>query len=89
MKKYDYKPFGELYWSSDGSHLREGLEGSILDPESELQMMGFRMYDTETGRFTAPDLLWAAFPSHTPYHYAYNSPLIWSDPSGLAPEKDA
>ncbi len=24
IKKYDYKPFGELYWSSDGSHLREG-----------------------------------------------------------------
>jgi len=46
------------------------------------------MFDTETGRFTTPDLLWAAFPSHTPYHYAYNSPLIWSDPSGLAPEKE-
>ncbi|GAB1370420.1 hypothetical protein MASR1M45_04810 [Candidatus Kapaibacterium sp.] len=88
INKYDYKPFGELYWSSDGSHLREGLDGSIFDPESELQMMGFRMYDTETGRFTTPDLLWAAFPSHTPYHYAYNSPLIWSDPSGLAPEKE-
>ncbi len=88
IKKYDYKPFGELYWSSDGSHLREGLEGSIFDPESELQMMGFRIYDTETGRFTTPDLLWSAFPSHTPYHYAYNSPMIWSDPSGLAPEKE-
>ncbi|GAB1372470.1 hypothetical protein MASR1M45_25320 [Candidatus Kapaibacterium sp.] len=88
IKKYDYKPFGELYWSSDGSHLREGLEGSIFDPESELQMKGVRMYDTETGRFTTPDLLWAAFPSHTPYHYAYNSPMIWSDPSGLAPEKE-
>ncbi|GAB1372466.1 hypothetical protein MASR1M45_25280 [Candidatus Kapaibacterium sp.] len=46
------------------------------------------MYDIETGRFTTPDLLWAAFPSHTPYHYAYNSPLIFSDPSGLAPEKE-
>ncbi|GAB1372460.1 hypothetical protein MASR1M45_25220 [Candidatus Kapaibacterium sp.] len=88
IKKYDYKPFGELYWSSDGSHLREGLEGSIFDPESELQMKGVRMYDTETGRFTTPDLLWSAFTSHTPYHYAYNSPMIWSDPSGLAPEKE-
>lgn len=31
---------------------------------------------------------WSAFPSHTPYHYAYNSTMIWSDPSGLAPEKE-
>jgi hypothetical protein len=50
--------------------------------------MGFRMYDKETGRFTTPDLLWSAFPAQTPYHYAYNSPLTYRDPSGLAPEKE-
>ena len=54
----------------------------------ELQMLGFRMYDNETGRFTTPDLLWSAFPAQTPYHYAYNSPLTYRDPSGLAPEKE-
>ena len=46
------------------------------------------MYDNETGRFTTPDLLWSAFPAQTPYHYAYNSPLTYRDPSGLAPEKE-
>jgi len=51
-------------------------------------MKDLRMYDTETGRFTTPDLLWSAFPSQSPYNYAYNSPLIFSDPSGLAPEKE-
>ncbi|MBX3042732.1 MAG: hypothetical protein KF896_03355 [Ignavibacteriae bacterium] len=56
--------------------------------ESDLQMLGFRMYDNETGRFTTPDLLWSAFPAHTPYHYAYNSPLTYRDPTGLAPEKE-
>ncbi|GAB1370426.1 hypothetical protein MASR1M45_04870 [Candidatus Kapaibacterium sp.] len=55
------------------------MSKNYSNPESELQMKGVRMYDTETGRFTTPDLLWAAFPSHTPYHYAYNSPLIWSN----------
>jgi len=67
---------------------RGNFDGSTYDSESDLQMLSFRMYDTQTGRFTTPDLLWSAFPSHTPYHYAYNSPLIWSDPSGLAPEKE-
>jgi len=80
--------FGGLYLPVNGTHLSEGLEGSIYDPESELQMMGVRMYDTETGRFTTPDLLWSAFPAQSPYNYAYNSPLIFSDPSGLAPEKE-
>jgi hypothetical protein len=51
-------------------------------------MMGVRMYDTETGRFSTPDLLWSAFPAQSPHNYAYNSPLIFSDPSGLAPEKE-
>ena len=51
-------------------------------------MLGFRMNDNETGRFTTPDLLWSAFPAQTPYHYAYNSPLTYRDPSGLAPEKE-
>jgi hypothetical protein len=46
------------------------------------------MYDNETGRFTTPDLLWSAFPAQTPYQYAYNSPLTYRDPSGLAPEKE-
>ena len=46
------------------------------------------MYDNETGRFTTPDLLWSAFPAQTPYHYAYNSPLTYRDPTGLAPEKE-
>jgi mRNA-degrading endonuclease YafQ of YafQ-DinJ toxin-antitoxin module len=39
-------------------------------------------------RFTTPDLLWSAFPAQTPYHYAYNSPLTYRDPSGLKPEKE-
>jgi len=67
---------------------RDNFNGSTYDAESDLQMLGFRMYDNETGRFTTPDLLWSAFPAQTPYHYAYNSPLTYRDPSGLAPEKE-
>jgi RHS repeat-associated protein len=67
---------------------RDNFDGSIFDADSDLQMLGFRMYDNETGRFTTPDLLWSAFPAQTPYHYAYNSPMTLRDPSGLAPEKE-
>ena len=34
------------------------------------------------------DPLFEMMPGHNPYHYEFNSPLIWSDPSGLAPEKE-
>lgn len=68
--------------------LVEGFDGTIFDNESSLQMLGARMYDNETGRFTTCDPLWAAFPAQSPYSYAYNSPLTWRDPSGLAPEKE-
>ena len=88
IKKYDYKPFGDTLWTSSGSLNRDNFDGSTYDAESDLQMLGFRMYDNETGRFTTPDLLWSVFPAQTPYHYAYNSPLTYRDPSGLAPEKE-
>ena len=85
---FDYKPFGDTLWTSTGSMNCDNFDGSVYDSESDLQMLGFRMYDNETGRFTTPDLLWSAFPAQTPYHYAYNSPLTYRDPSGLAPEKE-
>ncbi|MCW5883601.1 MAG: hypothetical protein KIT33_01380 [Candidatus Kapabacteria bacterium] len=85
---FDYKPFGDTLWTSAGTMNRDNFNGSTYDAESDLQMMGFRMYDNETGRFTTPDLLWSAFPAQTPYHYAFNSPLTYRDPTGLAPEKE-
>jgi RHS repeat-associated protein len=56
------------------------------DKETGYTQMGRRLYDSETGRFMSVDPLYEAFTEHNPYHYAYNSPLIFRDPSGLAPE---
>ncbi len=33
---------------------RDNFDSSTYDSESDLQMLGFRMYDDETGRFTKP-----------------------------------
>ena len=50
--------------------------------------MGVRMYSPQLGRFLSVDPLHELMPRHNPYHYAFNSPLVWKDPSGLAPEKE-
>ena len=50
--------------------------------------MGARMYMPEIGRFLAVDPLAEAFPTQSPYNFAYNNPINFRDPSGLAPEKE-
>ena len=49
---------------------------------------GVRKYDYETGRFLSVDPLHELMPGQNPYHYAFNSPLNYCDPSGLAPQKE-
>ncbi len=50
--------------------------------------MGARVYDPQIGRFLSVDPLLDVFPSHSPYSYSFNNPISYSDPSGLAPEKE-
>jgi len=50
--------------------------------------MGFRLYDPEIGRFLAIDPLLDVQPSQTPYHYCFNNPTSFTDPTGLYPEKE-
>lgn len=45
---------------------------------------GFREYDPILGRFNGVDPLADQFSSWTPYTYAYNNPIGFSDPSGAA-----
>uniref|UniRef100_UPI00261211D3 RHS repeat domain-containing protein n=1 Tax=uncultured Microscilla sp. TaxID=432653 RepID=UPI00261211D3 len=49
----------------------------------------FRSYDPQLGRFHQIDPLVDAFASINPYQYAYNNPLYFNDPLGLAPMGDA
>ena len=88
IRSYDYKPFGELEWSSDNKTERKGFANAEYDGESSYFAMGIRMYSAEMGRFLAVDPMFEAMPRHTPYHYSFNSPLVYCDPSGLAPQKE-
>ncbi len=47
---------------------------------------GARYYDPVVGRWNSVDPLAALMPSCSPYAYAFNSPLLYTDPSGMAPE---
>ncbi len=56
--------------------------------ESRYMNLGTRLYDQIIGRFLSADPLWEAFPSWSPYQYAYNSTISYKDPTGLAPQKE-
>ena len=45
--------------------------------------MTWRQYDNALGRFHGIDPLAATEPHRTPYHFAGNNPIVFSDPSGL------
>ena len=49
--------------------------------------MDFRLYDGALGRFFGIDLLADLFTSHSPYHFAYNNPVSFADPTGLSSEE--
>lgn len=86
IKSFDYKPFGELDGGDEPT--KHGFATAEYDGESSCFAMGMRMYSAELGRFLSVDPLFEAMPRHTPYHYSFNSPLVWRDPSGLLPEKE-
>jgi len=48
--------------------------------------MTWRQYDNALGRFHGIDALAAMSPGLTPYHFANNNPIVFSDPTGLRPE---
>lgn len=45
--------------------------------------MDFRNYDASIGRFFNMDKLSEGAPMHTPYRFAFNNPVYFSDPTGL------
>jgi RHS repeat-associated protein len=87
IKNFDYLPYGGILDSSDNVPLLSYL-AMERDREHGYTQMGRRLYDSETGRFMSVDPLYEAFSGHSPYHYAFNSPLIFRDPTGLAPEEE-
>ncbi|WP_327673823.1 RHS repeat-associated core domain-containing protein [Kitasatospora sp. NBC_00458] len=83
-----FKPFGEERGTqpAPGSWLGEkGFVGGTQDKATGLTHLGAREYDPKTGRFLSVDpVIDASDPQQLQgYLYANNSPLTFTDPSGL------
>ncbi len=60
----------------NGQELNESLGLDIVE-------MTYRQYDPAIGRFNGMDRFTMLSPDITPYRFAFNNPIYWSDPSGL------
>ena len=93
LEENNYYPFGlkhKGYNEVVNSNRSEAAEKyKFLGKEFEgdlgfdVTAMDFRKYDGAIGRFFSMDAISEASVSLTPYHYGYNNPVFWSDPTGL------
>lgn len=88
----DFYPFGKVMpgRSSNSSNPNDlyKFTGHERDEEAGLTLdyMNARNYDPIIGRFLQIDPLSDQFPAWNPYHYVYNNPLGFTDPTGMSPE---
>ena len=83
-----YLPFGETL---DEQHLNSPNDpwrynGKELDAETGNYYYGARYYDPKTAIWLSVDPLSEMMPEWSSYAYAFNNPILYSDPTGLAPE---
>ena len=87
LEYFNYTPFGELITRDSSEKLGKiGVIGKERDEENSYFLLGARQYDPTTGRFLSVDPMWEYFQNYNPYHYCYNNPVSFKDPTGLAPE---
>ncbi len=84
---YEYTPFGKQIGSYALSSQDIGFGGSRKEMKSDYHQLGARTYDPDMGRFLQQDQLFEIFPGHSSYSFGFNNPVMFGDPSGLAPEK--
>ena len=83
----NYRPFGDTV-NCDGDAERLSYLTEERDVENSYTQLGARTYDPTIGRFLSCDPLFESFPAWSPYHYCFNNPVGYKDPTGLKPEKE-
>jgi RHS repeat-associated protein len=91
VQSEEYYPYG---WTFNSFRRENSLQQNYLfNSGSELERgldLGwyhtlFRDYDPAIGRFIQIDPMADFMPGINPYHFAYDNPVMYNDPDGLAP----
>ncbi|WP_417872028.1 DUF6443 domain-containing protein [Winogradskyella sp.] len=96
IEESNYYPFGLKHKgyngniSSIGNSVAQkfGFGGKELNQELGLEWMDFgaRNYDAALGRWMSLDPLAEKMRSYSPFNYAFNNPIFFIDPDGMAPK---
>ncbi|MCH7415711.1 RHS repeat-associated core domain-containing protein [Belliella sp. R4-6] len=88
VQKDDYYPFGmtfNSYSAPSGVGQKFKFNGKEREELTGWDDFGARMYMSDLGRWGVVDPLAEVQESWNPYHFNYNNPIVFTDPTGMLP----
>ena len=84
IQRMDYDEFGNITQDTNPGFQPFGFASGLYDQHTKLTRFGTRDYDTETGRWTAKDIVRFEGDDTNLYTYVSNDPINFTDSIGLA-----